>query len=51
VRITGHLDDPAAATCVIHAGEPMVEQPAESVRLFCRERFVVTNVELVPVEP
>ena len=51
VRITGHFDDPAAATCVIHAGEPMVEQPAESVRLFCRERFVVTNVELVPVEP
>lgn len=47
VRITGHFDDPASATCVIRAGEPMVEQPAESVRLFCRERFVVTNVELV----
>jgi len=45
----GHFDDPASATCVIHAGEPMVEQPAESVHLFCRERFVVTNLELVPL--
>lgn len=51
VRITGHFDDPAAATCVINAGEPMVEQPAESVYLFCRERFVVTNVELAPPQP
>jgi hypothetical protein len=47
VRITGHYDDPAASTCVIRAGEPLVEQPAASVRLFCREKFVVTNVELV----
>jgi hypothetical protein len=49
VRITGHFDDPASATCVVRAGEPMVEQPAESVRLFCRERFVVTSLE--PLEP
>jgi hypothetical protein len=48
VRITGHFDDPAAATCVIHAGEPMVEQPAESVRFYCRERFVVTDLQLEP---
>jgi hypothetical protein len=47
VRITGHFDDPAAATCVIRAGEPIVEQPAASVVLFCRERFVVTSVELL----
>jgi hypothetical protein len=29
----------------------MVEQPAESVRFFCRERFVVTDLQLVPPEP
>ncbi len=49
VRITGHFDDPAAATCVIRAGEPIVEQPAGSVHLFCRERFVATSLELLEI--
>jgi hypothetical protein len=47
VRITGHFDDPASGDCVIQAGEPLTDQPAESVRTYCRERFVVTSVELL----
>ena len=47
VRITGHFDDPAANECVIQAGEPLADQPAESVRTHCRERFVVTSVEIL----
>ncbi len=47
VRITGHFDDPAANVCVIQAGEPLADQPAESVRTYCRERFVVTFVEIL----
>jgi hypothetical protein len=51
VRITGHFDDPASAECVIQAGEPLTDQPAESVRTYCRERFVVTSIEVVVAGP
>ncbi|MEX0709969.1 MAG: hypothetical protein WD116_02065 [Chloroflexota bacterium] len=51
VRITGHFDDPASAECVIQAGEPLTNQPAESVRTYCRERFVVTSIEVLVAGP
>jgi len=51
VRITGHFDDPASGGCVIQAGEPLNDQPVESVRTYCRERFVVTSVEVLAAQP
>jgi hypothetical protein len=45
-RVTGHFDDPASTNCVISTGDPLVEQPRETVQLWCREQFVVTKVEL-----
>src|SRR3990172_10207871 len=47
VRITGHFDDPAANECVMEGGEHLADQAAESVRTHCRERFVVTSVEIL----
>jgi hypothetical protein len=51
VRIIGHFDDLASGECVIRAGEPLSDQPAESVRTYCRERFVVTSVEVLTAQP
>lgn len=48
VRVTGHFDDPAAATCVIEntvyrdAGWDVWDGAA---KLLCREQFVVTSIE------
>jgi hypothetical protein len=51
-RLTGHLDDPAAATCR-YLYDPAVETwqvpgPAEQV-LLCREAFVVDEMEILEV--
>lgn len=45
VRVTGHLDDPAARTCTEDQilGAPEQKRP-ELVRLGCRLRFVVTEI-------
>jgi hypothetical protein len=49
VRVTGHFDDPMAATCAVLAnpapdfGVPPV--PAERAVLSCRGDFVVTSIE------
>lgn len=51
VRITGHFDDPASGACLIRAGDPPGDQPAESVRTYCRERFVVTSIEVLVAGP
>jgi len=51
VRITGHFDDPASSGCVIQAGEPLSNQPTASVRTYCRERFVVTSIEVLTAQP
>jgi hypothetical protein len=51
VRVTGHFDDPAAATCVIEsttyrdAGWDGVWDGA--AELLCREQFVVTSIETI----
>jgi len=47
LRITGHFDDPAAATCRISTGDPEVADPDELAILHCREKFVATSVELI----
>jgi len=46
VQITGHFDDPAAATCHV-ASVPAGQSPAapDAVVLSCRETFVVTGVQ------
>jgi hypothetical protein len=47
VLVTGHFDDPAAASCRVIAArqEPGLQAPtAEEVVLACRESFVVTSV-------
>lgn len=46
VRLVGHFDDPAAATCaVIPSTDIEWSQPA--VQLLCREQFVVTEFEVL----
>ena len=46
VRLVGHFDDPASATChVIPSTDIEWSQPA--VQLLCREQFVVTEFEVL----
>ena len=50
VRVTGHLNDPASATCVMGlAGE--IEANRRMAELFCRERFVVDALEVTGTDP
>jgi hypothetical protein len=43
VTVTGHLDDPAAATCVA-TGEPAVAPSTAEAIVICRSTFVVESV-------
>ena len=50
-RMTGHVDDPAAATCVYHGDtdpQGLTPSPLEQVYL-CREAFVVDAFEVLEV--
>jgi hypothetical protein len=47
VRLVGHFDDPASATCLVQAPEATEPEPADQVELYCRTHFVVTEIELV----
>lgn len=44
VDVTGHFDDPAAATCQVEAGPSPGEPPVAWFVLQCREQFVVTRI-------
>lgn len=50
-RVTGHLDDPEAATCLFHADNyadtPWLAPGAEEQILLCREAFVVDALEIL----
>jgi hypothetical protein len=46
VEVTGHFDDPAAATCHTQPGPAGIGQPPlASLVLQCREQFAVTRIE------
>ncbi len=46
VNVTGHFDDPAAATCRPEAGPAAVGDPPVGLFVLrCREQFVVTRIE------
>jgi hypothetical protein len=46
VNVTGHFDDPAAATCRSAAGPTVIgEPPVGWSVLHCREQFAVTQIE------
>ena len=47
LRITGHYDDPAAATCTIASGEPPVPEPDSLAVAYCRAKFVATAIEVL----
>ena len=47
VRLVGHFDDPASATCVVKAPAATEPEPMAEVELYCRTHFVVTEIELV----
>jgi hypothetical protein len=47
VRIVGHFDDPAAATCVTE-GDAVTASDAAADVARCRVRFVVTEVRVLP---
>ena len=58
VRIRGHVDDPAAATCAMSvidplepSGESFVEVPAAVATLICAQHFVVESVEVLGTDP
>ena len=47
LRIAGHYDDPAAATCAIAYGEPAVPEPESLAVAYCRGKFVATAIEQI----
>ena len=47
LRIAGHYDDPAAATCAIAYGEPPVPEPESLAVAYCRGKFVATAIEQI----
>jgi hypothetical protein len=46
VELTGHFDDPAAATCDVEP-ETTYQSNDSSLWVLCREQFVVTQIEVV----
>lgn len=42
--VTGHLDDPAAASCVIHPIEGTLPDDAVLAEYYCRQSYVVTRI-------
>lgn len=58
VRVRGHFDDPAAATCAISlidplrpSGEDLVAVPDEAAVLACRQEFVAESFEVLGTDP
>lgn len=53
VRVTGHFNDPASATCMIGppAGEPGPNVDPVMAELYCREQFVVDAYEIIGTDP
>ena len=47
LRLTGHFDDAAAESCRVATDEPPVPEPDALAISYCRERFVVTSVEVL----
>lgn len=45
VRVMGHFDDPASATCRIELGSDFSVVWSGASELLCREQFVVTQIE------
>jgi hypothetical protein len=58
IRIRGHFDDPAAATCAISMvdplhpnGETLVPIPSDAAHLYCAQQFVVETFEILGTDP
>lgn len=58
LRVRGHFDDPASATCAISIADPMhpngeglVAIPRDAARLVCAQRFVVESLEILGTDP
>ncbi len=53
VRVTGHFNDPASATCVVSAfdGEQVMALDPRTADLYCRERLVVDAFEVIGTDP
>ena len=47
IEITGHFDDPAAGKCHMAVGDPPVPVPDKLARMWCRTRFVATEVKVL----
>jgi hypothetical protein len=47
VRVVGHFDDSASASCVVQAPEADQPEPAAEVERYCRTHFVATEIELI----
>ena len=47
VRVTGHFDDPRAASCRTNGGEGAAAPPPAIYVLVCRAEFVATTVEVL----
>ena len=47
IRVMGHFDDPAATECQVSPGEPPTAVDQLSAELYCRERFVVEDYEVL----
>jgi len=58
IRVRGHFDDPAAASCAISIFDPyetdsqdLVALPSEASELLCSQQFVVEEVEITGTDP
>ena len=53
IRVTVHVDDPAAQKCTFYYGleEPAFVEPKELGIAWCRERFVVDSYEIMGTDP
>jgi hypothetical protein len=58
IRVRGHFDDPASATCAISVVDPLhpngqnlVAIPSEAAQLYCAQQFVGESVEVLGTDP
>ena len=53
VRVTGHFNDPASATCAVSVfdGEQVRAVDPRTADLYCREQFVVDAFEIIGSDP
>jgi hypothetical protein len=47
IRVTGHFDDPLAGSCTATAAAEVRTIDPAFLELFCREKFVVTALEVI----